>query len=292
MTVLSAAEIEEALLPFRIGRRLVLDRLIARITAERLGLNSFRVLSRFFSRLKSADSVLEKIQRRGIELRDVSEIPEKISDILGFRIITENTQELYVVDKFLQDEFEIVSRKDQVTWPSEFGYKGIEYALRHHASSEAYPFELQLRTLIQHYGASQSFKLFHKKSRETALNYRDSLLALFNALGLAENAADSLPEDSLPNRGDEIPRWRQLPLYNRVNLVVVESHERLADHVVLPLTHNDQVDHDAIVAKKLDLYSAYPKSAIVECSCLHFLSFALNEPNVCVPVDRLERVKW
>src|SRR5574341_978516 len=131
MTLLSIPEIEKNLLPFRIGRRLVLDKLLTLIIRGEGVLNPFLILTRFFGRLKSADSILEKIKRMGIIIADVAEITEKITDILGFRIITENVDELYTIEQFLNTQFEVVSRQDQMSKRGEFGSRGIEYSLRY-----------------------------------------------------------------------------------------------------------------------------------------------------------------
>jgi ppGpp synthetase/RelA/SpoT-type nucleotidyltranferase len=290
MTLLSISEIEQSLLPFRCVRRLVLDKLLQKIVQGEDIVNPFLMLSRLFGRLKSADSILEKIERKGIIIADGLEISEKIPDMLGFRIITVNIDELYVIDRFINEQFEIISRQDQVTQPDEFGNREIKYSLRYHFDSVAYPFEIQLRTFLQHYWASQSFHLFHKKPREIALKHRDDLLSLSHALEQAERAASRL-FDNLPASSPSISSaWGTLPFRTQVNLVVIECGEQFAAHLIQPLSGNDQRDHDNTVGLKRELYSAYPGSAIVECSCLHFLSFVLNEPHVWVPVDRLKNV--
>jgi ppGpp synthetase/RelA/SpoT-type nucleotidyltranferase len=288
--LLSASEIEESLLPFRAGRRLVLDKLLQRIAQGDGLVNPFLLLSRFFVRIKSADSILEKIRRKGIVITHPSEISQKLPDILGFRIITENIDEMETIDRFLNEQFEIVSRLDKVTERGEFGDRGIEYSLRHHVDGVVYPFELQLRTFLQHYWSSQSFHLFHKTPRETALSCQDALLSLSQALDHAEQVAGRIPQSPTINARSSL--WNELPIRSRVHLIAVEPGEQFALHVVVPLSGNDQQDHDASVSQKLQIYAAYPGSAIVECSCLHFLSFILNEPQVRVPVDRLGKVVW
>jgi len=292
MTLPPISDIEKALLPFRSGRRRVLDKFLHRI-AEGDGIaDPFLMFSRFFVRIKSADSILEKIKRKGIVIANTAEIPEKIPDILGFRIIAENMDELKAIERFLTESFEVVSRSDQTVEPTEFGYRGIEYSLRYHADGAVYPFEIQLRTFLQHYWTSQSFHLFHKQPRETALKYRDVLLSLSRVLERAEMEAKRI-SDSLPvhDRGNAIT-WKELPLRTRTHIVVVAPGEQFVTHFVQPLTGDDLEDSNAIVNQKLGFYDSHPGSAIVECSCLHFLSFALNEPQVHIPMDRWGKVVW
>jgi len=292
MALLSIPEIEQSLFPFRVGRRLILDKLLQRIVQDDSLVNPFLVISRLFVRLKSADSVLEKIKRQGITINNTSELPQKLPDILGFRIITEKTSELKTIDRFLNDHFEVVSRLDYLTQPGEFGYRGIEYSLRHHVDGVVYPFEVQLRTFLQHYWTSQSFHLFHKKPRETALQYQDALLSLSQTLESAEQATERITGTAPRTGRVKSVSWTELPVCTRIHLVVVEPGERFAADVVLSLSGNDQNDHNSTVDQKLEIYTTYPGCALVECSCLHFLSFILNEPQVWVPVGRLGKVGW
>jgi len=117
-------------------------------------------------------------------------------------------------------------------------------------------------------------------------------LSLSQALERAEQAAERLSDGVLVSSQDGSSVWSELPLRTRIHLVIVLPGEQFAAHVVQPLSGNDQEDHDAIVSRKLELYAPYLDSAIVECSCLHFLSFILNEPHVLVSVDRLGKVVW
>lgn len=55
-------------------------------------------------------------------------------------------------------------------------------------------------------------------------------------------------------------------------------------------SHNDNVDHDALVAARVKLYASLPGCAVVECSCLDFSTFLLNEAHIRVPMDRLTAI--
>lgn len=288
MSLPSIADIEHALLPFRIGRRLVLAKLVERIAqGEGLG-DPFLLLSWLFGRLKSADSILEKAQRKGIALASVAEIPEKIRDVLGFRIIVEHSTELQVLDSFLSHQFEVIHRSDQSAEPGEFGQLGIDYSLRYHAGGAVYPFELQLRTFLQHYWTGQSFHLFHKKPRELALEHKRTLLELSQTLQRAEQPASRLAT-TVPTAQATTPAWRRLPLCREIRLIVVETGERFAAQFVLPISGNDLAEHETIVARKLELYETHRGAAIVECCCLNISSLLLNEPHLYVPGEHMER---
>jgi ppGpp synthetase/RelA/SpoT-type nucleotidyltranferase len=294
MTSLTLAEIEQSLLSYRVARRLVRTLLLEYIVSSERLTNPFLLLSRLFIRLKSADSVLEKIQRKGLVVQSVSEIGQVMDDLLGFRIITENLEELWALDQFLTVNFEVKSRTDKINSPGQFGYRSIEYALVYHGSDLEIPFEVQLRTLLQHYWASCSFHLFHKASPTLAAEYEQTLISLSQNLQNAEQLASSLrttKKKSVPLH-EARPDLDRLPIQSRVHLIVVEPGERFARQATLAMTGNDLRDHQAIVDRKLALYAEYPGAAIVECTCMSFLTFVLNEPHVEIPPERIDRIVW
>lgn len=291
MSVPSYRDIEQALRLFRDGRSLIMKVLLDHIACANVCAEPFVALSRFFCRLKSADSIVEKLDRKKIEIKDASEIPDRIPDVLGFRIIVANNRELTAMDEFMKSRFEVVGRHARTTEPGEFGERGIEYSAIYHGDNMNCPFELQLRTFLQHYWASQSFHLFHKQPRERALLQKELLLQFGNALAQAETYANELAS----GRAFALPKPTCLPelgsFRDRLHLIVIEPGEQFADHVIQPLSDRVKEDHEAIVAQKMDLYRAFPHAAIVECSCLNFLAFHLNEPLVQIPLERMARTR-
>jgi ppGpp synthetase/RelA/SpoT-type nucleotidyltranferase len=286
------AEIEQSLLPYRVARRLVRSKLLEHIISSDHLTNPFLLLSRLFIRLKSADSILEKIQRLGLSLSSVSDIGQVMDDLLGFRIITEDLEELWALDQFLTVNFEVKSRLDRINSPDQFGYRSIEYSLAHYDQGQVIPFEVQLRTLLQHYWASRSFSLFHKALPIDAIKYQGPLMALSRSLQDAEELTSSLStKKSTPSR-EMLPDLNALPLFTQVHLIAVEPGEQFARQIILTMSGDDLCDHQAIVDRKLGLYAEYPGAALVECSCMNFLTFVLNEPHVKVPLERLDRVIW
>lgn len=288
--MLQKSDIENVLLPFRSCRRIVLDDILTRIIRGDGIPNTFLTLSRMFVRIKSADSILEKMERKGITVASASEIPKEMNDLLGFRIIVENLEEVHLIQRFIEDRFEVTSRQDQLEHPSEFGERGVKYGLRYSDGSVRCPFEIQVRTLLQHYWATRAFHLFHKRPLEVALKHRDNLLSLGQSLASADQSVQSLFEERSMRAPDPGFDWKALPLRSRVNLVVVEPGELFKTQVALTLTGDDHTDHNAIVRQKVELYESHLNCAIVECSCLDFPSFLLNEPLVWVPLDRIQKV--
>ncbi|HEY1754331.1 MAG TPA: RelA/SpoT domain-containing protein [Bryobacteraceae bacterium] len=290
MITLSYREIEESLAGFREGRQLIVPVLLGGLADRRACADRFLALSRFFCRLKSADSIVEKARRKGIDIDAPKDISDRMTDILGFRVIVTDQRELRAIDAFLRETFEIVQVDDRNATPGEFGDRGIEYSARYRSNGVLYPFELQLRTFLQHYWASRTFHLFHKKPRELALAHQDTLKMFSASLAEAEEQIEHLVAE-LPteNWGDK--RADVGLITKEVHLVVVEPGEQFAAHLTQALTGQAAEDHAAIVEKKMVLYEQFPRAAIVECVCMGFLAFHLNEPLVEVPIDRVSRTQ-
>lgn len=236
--------------------------------------------------MKSADSISEKMVRKQIIIQDAFEIPQRMSDILGFRIVVANKRELDAVDDFLSNHFEVVSRSDLRMMPGEFGQRGIQYCARYETKGTTFTFELQLRTFLQHYWASQSFHLFHKQPREVANGKKRELLQLAEFLDEAEKEVEKIaitPDEQLPSEADP-----QVELFcGRVHLIAIRPGEILTEHSIVPLSNFANNSNETVVEKKLAMYSLYPGAAIVECSCLNFAAFHFNEPLVRVPLNLL-----
>lgn len=293
MNALRFSDVENSLLQFRIGRRLILDRILEFVAHNTQIQEPALLLSRLFVRLKSADSILEKIRRKKLPVQVAEDIPTFMDDILGFRIIVENQTELRAIDKFLAGAFEV---KSIATQPQnqQFGCRSIDYSLAYQQNSLTYHFEVQLRTFLQHYWAGHSFFLFHKADSDTALPYQDDLLALSDALQSAEHLAEKIKVTRQENRMTAVPTadWRSWPIRNRVHLMVVKPHEQFVDEQLILLRGIDEDDHHTTVQSKMSCYEKYPDAAIVECMCANFAGFLLNEPQVRVGSEHLERAVW
>ena len=91
MNIPSYLEIEHALCGVREGRCLIMKSLVDHISCGNVCAEPFLAISRFFCRLKSADSIVEKLKRKGIQTRDASGIPDRIPDALGFQSSSQTT---------------------------------------------------------------------------------------------------------------------------------------------------------------------------------------------------------
>ncbi len=118
-------------------------------------------------RLKSIDSIIEKIQRKGwpMEIESVY----KITDFAGVRVVCNYLDDIYFVENSLlrQDDIRLLRRKDYINEPKESGYRSLHLVIEvpiflsdqtHHM-----PVEVQIRTIAMDTWASLEHELKYKR---------------------------------------------------------------------------------------------------------------------------------
>ena len=157
-------------------------------TKVRILQEEFRHLARYnpiehvVSRLKSPESVLDKIARKQCAPRfDV--IREQITDIAGVRIVCSFTSDVYQVFDALtrQDDVTVVQTKDYVRHPKGNGYRSLHVIVKIpvflSTGTVEVPVEVQLRTVAMDFWASLEHKIYYKFDREVPLEISRTLTA-------------------------------------------------------------------------------------------------------------------
>lgn len=120
------------------------------------------------SRLKSPDSIIDKMNRKKLNLT-VSDIEENITDIAGVRVICSFKTDIYMIaDAFLkQDDITLIEKKDYIENPKENGYRSlhliVEIPIFLHDKKKMMKVEVQLRTISMDWWASLEHKIRYKK---------------------------------------------------------------------------------------------------------------------------------
>ena len=78
------------------------------------------------TRLKSPESIVEKLQRRGYPFT-VESIEKNLNDVAGVRVICSYTSDIYMLaDAFIrQDDITLLERKDYIEDPKPNGYRSL-----------------------------------------------------------------------------------------------------------------------------------------------------------------------
>lgn len=141
----------------------------------------FRVLDEEFSmkndrnpinsiktRLKSVPSIIEKLERKGIEL-SVPAIEQELNDIAGIRVVCSFTEDVYKLAEALlrQDDITLIKKKDYIKKPKENGYRSlhliVEVPIFLEKEKRKMKVEIQLRTIAMDCWASLEHQLRYKK---------------------------------------------------------------------------------------------------------------------------------
>ena len=124
-------------------------------------------IEQVLGRVKSISSIIEKAQRRGIE---IDKIQEKLFDIAGIRLICQFTEDIYTVVKLIKKrkDMTVISEKDYIKNIKESGYRSlhliIEIPIFLQNEKRRMKVEVQLRTIAMDFWASVEHKLRYKKN--------------------------------------------------------------------------------------------------------------------------------
>ncbi len=119
------------------------------------------------TRIKSADSILAKLERQGREFT-IDNVINHVNDIVGIRIICSFKQDIYDLIDLLRDSnmIKVIKEKDYISNPKESGYRSyhliVEVPVELINEKTYVKAEIQLRTLAMDLWASLDHKITYK----------------------------------------------------------------------------------------------------------------------------------
>ena len=154
-------------------------------------------LAKVEGRVKEKEECIKKFNRKyRSELEAKGEpysIKDHITDLIGLRVVCLYEDDIEKIHSALSDHFEVIDITDKIALientENSFGYKGLHLdlqlnanrnALPEYISYAAFPFEVQVRTIIQDSWSVLDHKIKYKKSIPNRLKRRiNTLAALF-----------------------------------------------------------------------------------------------------------------
>ena len=119
------------------------------------------------SRIKSPQSIVGKLQKKGLELSAKS-AQKNLMDIAGVRVICYYVDDIYAIAELLnmQREYKIVKIKDYIKNPKPSGYRSLHVILMVPVylatQKKEVPVEIQIRTIAMDFWASLEHQLHYK----------------------------------------------------------------------------------------------------------------------------------
>ena len=139
-------------------------------------------ISAIKTRLKSFDSIIEKLQRKGLPMDDFDVIEQNLNDIAGVRVICSFPEDVYMLAEALlkQDDIRLLERKDYIASPKANGYRSlhliVEVPIFLAQEKRLMKVEVQLRTIAMNFWASLEHQLKYKKELENTEELTRELL--------------------------------------------------------------------------------------------------------------------
>lgn len=172
-------ETERFLLRYKFG----MDEVITKLSILREEFNQahdYNPIEHISSRLKSLDSVIDKMQRKGIE-PSFDAIRDTITDIAGVRVTCSFVSDAYRIAELLtaQRDIRVIRRKDYIAEPKANGYQSLHLIVEVPVflSTGAHPVavEVQIRTIAMDFWASLEHKIYYKYDRRVPVELLEGL---------------------------------------------------------------------------------------------------------------------
>lgn len=148
------------------------------------------------SRLKSNESIIEKLKRKGKYGKDV-DVEKAISDLAGIRIICFDTRQVFLLVKQIkkQNLFKIIKEKNYISHPKENGYQSYHMVVEHMGVKV----EIQIRTILMDAWSSLETVLIYKKVDRPP----EDVIEKINKFSKWSRKMDRLVEEMLTRKDEE-----------------------------------------------------------------------------------------
>lgn len=217
MKNLKAIKIE--LTRFMMAYKFALDELTTKINILKEEFNymhDYNPIEHVKSRLKSPESIFNKVQRKGIDFT-LASIKENIKDIAGLRITCSFQTDIYELSRMIanQKDIRIVEYKDYIKKPKPNGYQSLHMILEipiFMSDREELIFvELQIRTIAMDFWASLEHKIYYKYNKDIPQKMLDELKSTAEMASSLDRKMESLHREMDKMKKDDEASEMLLP---------------------------------------------------------------------------------
>lgn len=167
---------------------LAVDELVTKfnyIINEYRRVGAYSPIEQVTGRVKTISSILEKAQKKNIDLQDFE---EKIEDIAGIRIICQFVEDIYKVVDIIKNrsDMRVKSEKDYITHAKKSGYRSyhmiVFYDVETLKGKKQLQVEIQIRTLAMNFWATIEHSLQYKYKHNMPEHIRERLSSAADAV--------------------------------------------------------------------------------------------------------------
>lgn len=182
-------------------------------------------------RIKEKDSLAKKIDKKSYS--DISDI----TDVIGLRVITYVESEIPKIEKIIHDCFSVhlddSIDKGKSLKTNEVGYRSVHFVCdlgEDRKFQPEYkkicdiPFEIQVRTVLQHGWAEIEHDRNYKFSGELPDQFKRRFYILAGALELIDREFDSLSQDIVKYAQEEKVKISQNDLNIEINTITIDEY--------------------------------------------------------------------
>ena len=176
---------------------LAVDELVLKfrhIIREYRNVGRYSPIEQVDGRVKSISSILDKMQRKKINVNDVE---KELEDIAGIRLICQFVEDIDRVLEIIESrsDMEIKSHKDYISHSKDSGYRSyhviIYYEVNTIYGKKRIQAEIQIRTLAMNFWATVEHSLQYKYKGDIPQHVTDKLLVASDAIDVLDHEMSS-----------------------------------------------------------------------------------------------------
>lgn len=154
--------------------------------------NKYNYIDHTTNRIKSQESILEKMRKKELKLTYKNMI-EEINDIAGIRIICPLKDDVFKIKKLIKEfnDVKVIKEKDYVTKPKKSGYMSYhivcEIPIFFNNDIILMKVEIQIRSLAMDFWASLEHDIRYKPDEEPKQEIQDELIECAKTINKLDN---------------------------------------------------------------------------------------------------------
>jgi putative GTP pyrophosphokinase len=204
--------LREQFTDFMLGYKFAIDEITTKINILREDFNNaheYNPIEHINSRLKSPESVLEKVRRKNYAM-NLASIRENVLDIAGVRVVCSFISDIPKIRDMIvgQEDITLLDERDYITNRKPNGYRSLHLIVSipvfRSDRTDRIPVEIQIRTIAMDFWASLEHKIYYKYRGEVPPNLQSELAEAAEAAAALDAKMESLHR--LVDHGKQRPR--------------------------------------------------------------------------------------